>query len=174
MREQQEQSRPAGEPVEAGPPRYRVVHDQTYATYEEADAERRRRGGPPVKASERRVRQVARRAADRVEGGWCRSSYMRLIAGEPHYCTVGAIEASARDVDTMGEVQRRALAIINEESDHQFGGLLGWNDRPERRREQVVRVLRRVAAGEGALRFLPRAADDLGGVLDVEGGKHLR
>ncbi len=46
----------ASEPV--GAPRYRVVHDQTYGTYEEADAERRRRAAasPDLRVRVRRLR----------------------------------------------------------------------------------------------------------------------
>lgn len=97
-----------------------------------------------MSAIERRVRQTAARAADKVEAGWCRGELRKVIRGRVHLCLIGAIQASTRSGIVESGVITRAAKVLGF-----YHGLVSWNDEKWRRKGQVVRLLRRVAAGEG-------------------------
>jgi hypothetical protein len=115
-----------------------------------------------VTPTEAEIRETARKAAEVLEvRGWCqdRYTYDDGYGGGP-CCLIGALTVAAgRDADcepvamvagvpysdpVFGAVRSRLIVIT------QTGIISSWNDDPCRTADEVIAVLLRVAAGEGA------------------------
>ena len=99
-----------------------------------------------------KVSEVLDRAADRIEaGGWCQAAFR----DEGRFCALGAIinvavamrlgSGALTDIEALVDPALAALAAAVGED-----GVMGWNDRPGRTQEEVVAMLRAVAATERA------------------------
>jgi hypothetical protein len=96
--------------------------------------------------NERRARERIRKAANLIETrGWTQHVMARDAAGKPtarfndplaaSYCTLGAINAVGGGIEEVWLLERETG----------IRDIPNWNDDPERTKEDVVAVLRKVA-----------------------------
>ena len=109
-----------------------------------------------MSVTEEQIRETAKRAAEVLrQRGWCQGMFCANLDGTGPVCLMGAVSVAGGDGPNYGfRGQRRdlhvAIADRVERSLDLRGSVAGWNDAPGRTADEVIAVLERVAAGEGA------------------------
>lgn len=97
------------------------------------------------------IKKIIERAAEIVDAGWCQHTHHKVVAGKDHYCIAGAMHAAIKE---SGFDRFEAEGCNKPIWDYlESSGLSPWmstyNDAPERTKEEVVGLLREVAASLG-------------------------
>lgn len=98
----------------------------------------------------RSIGSVINHAADLVEQGWCQDRARREEGEKTCYCIVGALDAASRP-GQAGDYFTAVFFVAERLSVKPCGlSLSTWNDAPGRTQDEVVKLLRSVAAQGGA------------------------
>lgn len=117
-------------------------------------------------ATEAQVRECARRAAQMINRfGWAQGEAVESDEDNPPHCLVTATERATWDAEdddndraippggTDEIVNQRAATVLGLRppgASDAGSAVVAWNDAPSRTVAEVIAVLERVAAGEGA------------------------
>lgn len=95
------------------------------------------------------VTGLLERALEKVEAGWGKGKTFHVVDGVTHYCLAGAVLYSRLEKQPTEDVYSAAgiLKVLLEEkgvvSDFPGSILIYWNDRPERKKDDVLELLRK-------------------------------